>query len=239
MYSYLANIDSQQAIENAINDLDKLNTLIKSRRQFYKDNNSQKLRCWLIKGSLILDQYGDIAFFKPFKTMTFPNVVEANKIDCHGTTFAGGSKHSLPKKGSICPYCGHEVTIQDVYAHNFHVDNPTGSFAFHSGKCEEFHITFTDSFAVAKQMILISKRAFGEIEGVCVQEGDQKKYELVKISFMAVNHRIEILVMQHGSGLTITYDKNTEKGVILETVHYCAVCFSSFEEKLKEWKNTL
>lgn len=242
--SYLLTlIDSQKVIERAMTDLELLNALIKERHQFYKSNRQHglTLTSWLVKGSLVLDEYGGIGFFTPskeFKDFDFPDVIETKKIliNVVGSTLSGGSRSSLPEEGSICPYCGKKVTLQDVYTQNFHVEGTTNNpLAYHSGSCHTFHCYFEDSFAVTRAIILAAKRVFEEIEKICVQEGIHEQDELVRISFIAVNHKIEIVVMPFDSGVTITCDNDTAQHVIYSG--YCSP--STVEEKLKEWKNTL
>lgn len=69
-------------------------------------------------------------------------------------------------------------------------------------------------------------------------EGNREQDELVKISFMAYNYKIEFVVMTYNSGLTITYDNNTEQGIIY-TANFYFGYDSGIEQKLNEWKDTL
>lgn len=234
-------IDSEEAIRNAVNDLGMLDAIVQERRKFYEEHGRRELKKWLIRGSLILTPYGKIGLFTPFehfKHIREVDVVEMKKNDVDGWTQTGGDHCSLPKKGSICPYCGKEVTIEDVYSHNFYIENSGNkSFAYHDGSCRKFHYTFTTSFTVAKEMILAAKRAFGEIEKVCVQEGNHEQDELVKISFMAVNYQIEILVRQYSNGISISYQEgNTRWRIGGNNYYYFA---SEVEETLKIWKDSL
>lgn len=234
-------IDSEEAIRSAVDNLEMLNAIVQERRNFYESHGHQKLKKWLIRGSLILDQYGGIALFTPFerfKYLNFPDVVEMRKIDVDGWSETGGRHDSLPKEDSICPYCGREVTIEDVYSHNFCIEGfGNKSFAYHEGNCRTFHYTFTSSFDIAKEIILAAKRAFGEIEKICVQEGDQKQDELVKISFMAVNYKIEIIVKQYSNDITIIYQEGDAKGRIGSSNYYYSS--SDVEKALKIWKDSL
>lgn len=218
-------IDSYEAVLDASGDLGKLVELVESRRKYY-EREVLYLTKWLLHGTLILDEYGDIGFLKPADEITLPSVVDLSENPIKGCCTFGGSQYTLPKPNCVCPCCGKEITLDDVYNRNFHI---IGNEVVHSGECVRFQNNLESALVISKDMISMAKRIFGRIENVCTQQGNNAENEFIKISFKTADCKYNIIVFMGGCGLRISYEKGNESGILLQTNHYCGCCLSSVE----------
>lgn len=231
----LAEIDSEEAILKASKDLNKLNILINKRKE-YRNATGEELTMWLIKGSIVLDCFGNFGTFKPIGNKNYPTVLkwtrEAIEDGYNGVTTQGGDVNELPNIFSSCPSCNKKFTIEDVYNHNFKL---VGDRVVHRGECTQNYYYMDTSLEISKYILLAVKRALGNIENVSIKQRKNEKCDFVKIYFNAYGYKFDVKI--NSKSIITVVCKNDKDKIKLYEAMFCTCCYESIEQVLKSWKD--
>lgn len=225
----LEKIDSEKAVREACENLDKLVTLANARAEYWKKEN-KRLTPWLLNGSLVLGSYGDIGFFEPDKKKHFPDVIKFDKSSSGVTMFGDGYK-KLPQSDSICPVCGKGFTIMSVYNRNFAC---IGEHVCHDGECKEFYQLLTNTFKFTQELVLVAKKVFDNIENVSIEEGLNINKQIMKVSFTVLGNKISIFIywVYRKPYCNIKFSYKEKVGTILQDALYEV---DKIESVLQNW----
>lgn len=226
-------IDSFERVKLASKDLVGLRKLLCERKSFVDETNIL-LDKWLIKGSIVLNQFGGLEWFNG--EGDYPEILNITEEPTRGCFIAAGSFSILPGDfDNTCKCCGKRLTIEDIYWHNYYRSEYSNKF-YHEGDCRRFSERLDWGYYFSMDIISCLNKVFMPISDITVKLPDEKMLGVTVVCKTNVGV-ISVSASPYKNLIAKSIRKHNKDEIIYESNNFDICYMKILQSSLYDWKN--